>query len=291
MAKDDDKRPIIIKKIKKGGHAHHGGAWKVAYADFVTAMMAFFLLLWLLSSSSKATLDSISEYFTPTVGVKDQMGIGFKGGSTVSVVDGIRQNDSAPPNLVTGATPTGVVPDEPKPSVDDAQAEAALFEQAQSNVKEALRDTAQLAENVFTVMTPDGLRIDIVDSDKHPMFVPGTSNLTPEGQAILARMLPVIKKMPNYLSITGHTDASPLDNKNPNYTNWELSADRANSARRYLLSEGMELERAKQVLGMADREPLDEEDPRNPKNRRIAILMLKGSHLALPGNFFPNEAQ
>jgi len=284
--KDDDKRPIIIKKIKKGGHGHHGGAWKVAYADFVTAMMAFFLLLWLLSSSSKATLEGIAEYFTPTIGVKDKEGIGFTGGTTISE-DGIRKNDSAPVAIMPGATPQGVVADVPEQSMTEAAEEAALFEKAQAAVKATMADNAQLAENIYIEQTPEGLKIDIVDSEKHPMFVPGRGELTPEGQAVLSRMLPIIKKMPNYMSISGHTDASPIDNKNPSYTNWELSADRANAARRYMIEQGMESERPKKVVGMADREPLDEEDPRNPKNRRISIVMLKGSHLALPTNFFP----
>ena len=114
MAQDkDEKRPIIIKKIKKGGGGHHGGAWKVAYADFVTAMMAFFLMLWLIATSSQVTKEGLADFFTPTSGLRDQMGIGFEGGQTVSETPGTKKNDSAPPNLVFGATPSGLIPENP----------------------------------------------------------------------------------------------------------------------------------------------------------------------------------
>ena len=262
----------------------------MAYADFVTAMMAFFLMLWLISTTSQVTKQGLADYFTPTTGIRSAMGIGFEGGQTVSEEPGIKKRDSAPPSLVVGATPTGVLPENPeKISYTEAEAESALFEKAQSNAKKALESdpTVQnFRENIFLEQTPEGLKIEVMDSGKYPMFIPGKPDLTPEGQAILGKLIPIIKQLPNYMTITGHTDASPLDNSNANYTNWELSGDRANAARRFFIKSGVEPERPKRVIGMADREPLDKEDPRNPKNRRITIIMLKGSHIALPDGAF-----
>ena len=286
----DEKRPIIIKKIKKGGGGHHGGAWKVAYADFVTAMMAFFLILWLIATASQVTKQGLADYFTPTTGIRGQMGIGFEGGQTVSETEGIKKLDSAPPNLVVGATPSGVIPEDPnKISYTEAEAESALFEKAKTSAEKAMQSDPEIKnyqENIFLEQTPEGLKIELMDSDKTALFVSGRSELTPAGQMLIARMVPIIKQLPNYMTITGHTDASPLDNNNASYTNWELSGDRANAARRFFTKSGVEPERPKRVIGMADREPLDKEDPRNPKNRRITIIMLKGSHIALPEGAF-----
>jgi chemotaxis protein MotB len=287
---DKEKRPIIIKKIKKGGGGHHGGAWKVAYADFVTAMMAFFLLLWLIATSSQVVKQGLADYFTPTRGIRDQMGIGFEGGQTLSEQEGIKKLDSAPPSLVIGATPSGVIPEDPeKITYTEAEAESALFEKAKTSAEKAIESDPTIKnyqENIFLEQTPEGLKIEIMDSDKTPLFVAGKAELTPAGQALIARMVPIIKQLPNYMTITGHTDAAPIDNNNPSYTNWELSGDRANAARRFFIQSGIEPERPKRVIGMADREPLDKEDPRNSKNRRITIIMLKGSHIALPEGAF-----
>jgi chemotaxis protein MotB len=288
--KDDKKRPIIVKKIKKVAGGHHGGAWKVAYADFVTAMMAFFLMLWLISTSSQITKQGLADYFTPTSGIRGAMGIGFEGGQTISEDPGIKKQDSAPPSLVIGATPSGVIPENPeKISYTEAEAESALFEKAQSSAQKAVESdptVKNFRENIYLEQTPEGLKIEIMDSSKYPMFVPGKPELTPAGQAVVSKLVPIIKQLPNYMTITGHTDASPLDNNNASYTNWELSGDRANAARRFFIKSGVEPERPKRVIGMADREPLDKEDPRNPKNRRITIIMLKGSHIALPEGAF-----
>jgi len=288
MADDDNKRPIIIKKIKKGGHGHHGGAWKVAYADFVTAMMAFFLLLWLLSSSSKATLDGIAEYFTPTIGLADKSG--FEDGGQSAAPDGTRKSDKSPPGIVIGQSPTGETMQDPtKTTMVEKDAEAQLFEKAEEAIKKAFESDPtlrELADNVIVEQTPEGLKIEVRDSDKHPMFVPGNKNITPEGQLLLSKMKEVIDKMPNYISITGHTDAAPLERGDKEYTNWELSADRANAARRYLLTQGMEADRPRKIVGMGDSELLDDDDPRNPINRRITIILLKGSHMSLPDSFY-----
>ena len=283
--KDDGKRPIIKKVKKVSGGGHHGGAWKVAYADFVTAMMAFFLLLWLLSSSSKATLDGIAEYFTPTIGITGAQGIGFAGGQTAAT-QGRERNTKSMPGVVTGSNPSGAVSQAP-----DAQAptqnneEDNLFKKGGDAIQQALAEDAQLqdyADNITIEQTPEGLKIDLIDSDQYPMFTPGTAELSDHGKIILGKMTPIIKKMPNYLSVTGHTDGSPAEAGKPGYTNWELSSDRANAARRYMLEAGLEPERPKKIVGMGDKELLLPSEPRSPRNRRISIIMLRGSHILLP---------
>ena len=283
--KKDDKRPIIkkIKKVQGGGH--HGGAWKVAYADFVTAMMAFFLLLWLLATSSKATLDGIAEFFTPTIGITGSQGIGFKGGASATA-QGTAKSTMSDPGVVTGANPSGAVsqaPDTQAPS--EGEEEDNLFKQGGSQVQQAFSQEAevkQYVDNISIEQTPEGLKIDIADSDKYSMFEPGSAKLTPDGEKILARMSGIIRRMPNYLSITGHTDGSPAESGRGDYSNWELSSDRANAARRFLIKSGMEAERPKKITGMGDKELLIPNEPRNPRNRRISIIMLRGSHILMP---------
>lgn len=289
-SKDGDKRPIIIKKIKKGGHGHHGGAWKVAYADFVTAMMAFFLLLWLLSSASKETLAGLSEYFTPTEGIKDNMGIGFDGGKTPNE-EGVSKTNQSNPSIVSGRTPSGTVASNPEsPSKTESDFDDNMFKKSAEAVEQAFKQDAAMqkyVDNVSTQQTPEGLRIDIMDSDKYAMFERTSAVLTTHGQAILGRIASIILKMPNYITITGHTDASPAEAGRLDYSNWELSSDRAQSARRFMLKSGIEAERPKRVVGMADRELYTPADPRGPKNRRIAILMLRDSHILIPDAAVP----
>lgn len=292
--KDGAKRPIIIKKIKKGGHAHHGGAWKVAYADFVTAMMAFFLLLWLLSTSSKETLQALSEYFTPTQGIRDSQGIGFEGG-TLPNTDGKSKSNRSNPGLVSGYTPSGVVADSPEnQSQVEAEMEDSLFKSGADAVTQAFSQDAsvnQYSENVSVMQTPEGLRIDITDTDKFAMFERTSPRLTVHGQTILSKMAVLIEKMPNFMVIYGHTDATPAEtSRSEDYTNWELSADRAQAARRFLNKSGIAAERTKKVTGMADRELFTPSEPRGPKNRRIALVMLRGSHILIPDAAVPPAA-
>lgn len=287
--RDPNLRPIIIKKIKKGGHAHHGGAWKVAYADFVTAMMAFFLLLWLLSSVDQSKLEGLAEYFTPTVGLKDSMGIGFEGGETVNE-DGKKKSDKSPPGIVTAPPPGQTSSDAEKKALVEGEKDAQLFEKAEENMKQAFEsdpNLRDLAENIVMEQTPEGLKIDITDSDRHPMFDPGSITLTEFGMRILAKMSLLIEQMPNYISITGHTDASPMTSRGADYTNWELSSDRANAARRYLIRSGVQPQRPRKVTGQAAAELLVPEQPTSPRNRRITIILLRGSYLDLGPDQLP----
>ena len=286
----DDKAPIIVKKVIKKGGGHHGGAWKVAYADFVTAMMAFFLLLWLLSTSSKATLEGIAEYFTPTVGIKDAKGIGFKGGTTSTPI-GIEQSNMAQPGVVTGATPMGVTPQDPdKRAPTPAEEEDNLFEKGSTAITQAFQKdpaVSQYANNIAISQTPEGMRIDIHDSDQYPMFETGSAQLTVHGQKVLGKMAGLLGKMPNYMSITGHTDGSPAEAGKPDYSNWELSSDRAQAARRYLVKSGVSSDQPEKVTGMADREMVLPSEPRSPQNRRITLVMLRGSHVMIPEGAVP----
>lgn len=286
---DEELRPIIIKKIKKGGHAHHGGAWKVAYADFVTAMMAFFLLLWLISSVDEAKLEGLAEYFTPTVGIKDSMGIGFEGGTTANI-DGTKRSDTSPPGLIVGVDHQGPVPQQPEQdTMTEAEADGKLFDQAEEAIKRAFEtdpNLRDLADNIIVEQSPEGMKIEIMDSDKYPMFDAGSAILTEFGRRILGKMNEVIKSMPNFISLEGHTDVTPMrGSRARDYSNWELSADRANAARRYLIRVGMDAERPKKVVGKASTELLLPDQPAAARNRRITIILLRGDYMDLaPGD-------
>ena len=286
----ETEQPIIIKKIKKGGHGHHGGAWKVAYADFVTAMMAFFLLLWLLSATDQETKEGIADYFTPTIGLRDSQGIGFDGGIRPTE-DGTKKEELSPMGIVVGKQPQGPIPDKPeKEALIEGESEAKLFEKAEAQIKKALEEDPTLREfkdQIIVEQTPEGLKIEFLDLDKSPMFKPGGVELTLFGEKMLKRMSDLIVIMPNYVSVTGHTDSTA--NSNPKYTNWELSADRANAARRFFLTTKMEPGRVAKVVGMADRELRVKDDPKSPRNRRISVILLKGSHMNIDDSMLPGS--
>jgi len=261
-----------------------GGAWKVAYADFVTAMMAFFLLLWLLSSTSESQKAGIAEYFSPTIGLRDAQGIGFEGGESSSTDEGKAKNDSSPVNLVTSAPPKGQSTDNEKESVVEGDEESQLFEDAKKEVAQAIEsdpNMREFTENILMEQTPEGLKIELRDSDKNSMFQPASTELSNAGKKILSGLTPIIRKLPNHLSITGHTDAIAFQGTDPNYTNWELSTDRALSARRYLERNEMTKERVKKIVGHASEDLVLVDDPTSPINRRIEIILLRGSHMSL----------
>ena len=310
---DDSARPIIIKKIKKGGHGHHGGAWKVAYADFVTAMMAFFLLLWLLNATSSEQKAGIAEHFTPTVGLKDSQGIGFDGGQKAETKKGTSKQDMTAPGLVVGQVQQGTVPEKPNEVVtkpeedaDDAQKEvkgkkkeeaekvqdsagggesdAEAFEETAEEIKQLIEQDPELKEyknNIIVQETPEGMKIDLIDDRHKPMYLPGRAVLTEMGKKVLDSMVNIIIKTPNNITINGHTDAGGAV-VNPLYTNWELSADRSNAARRFLSSTQLQQERITKIIGFADRELLIPDEPNNPRNRRITILLMRGSYFRDP---------
>ena len=301
MAEDGESGDtIIIKKIKKGG-GHHGGAWKVAYADFVTAMMAFFLLLWLLNVTTEEQKNAISNYFDPThpkVSQSESGAGGVLGGLTVAP-QGSMASTVQP---VTPQQPSHELPSlrgqptkEKQESEEDiqrkkkAKEEEERFEKAAEELKKKIMEVpelAALAENLIIDMTPEGLRIQIVDSKGKSMFASGSAEMYQETQLLVGTVTQVIMDLPNDISIRGHTDGAQYG-EGATYTNWELSADRANSTRRVMKQFGLPVERLGNVVGKADTEHLNTEDPYDPRNRRISIILLKEDLTKEPE---PNEA-
>jgi len=268
-------RPHIIKRVKKGGHAHHGGSWKVAFADFATAMMAFFLLLWLMGNTTEEEKDAISGYFN------DPSGIQTKTGSSPSIIGEGGENASV------------IKLENIQPETEDIKKElsegelAKLAEEkeiAKLNIlKKELENLVdnndvfnQFKDQVIIDITPAGLRIQIVDKDKRPMFDSGSPELKYYSKPILHGLAGVLKQVPNKLSITGHTDATPYTERE-DYGNWELSSDRANAARRELQQGGIIESKIARVEGFSSSILFDKKQPHNPINRRIAIIVLKRS--------------
>ena len=279
--KQDELRPIIIKKVKKAGHGHHGGAWKVAYADFVTAMMAFFLLLWLLSITTDVQKDGIADYFTsnPAVTRSESGSGGVLGGTTIEL-EGAMTSKIKP--LVEreatqdpAMTSTQSVSDQ-RFEQERKKREKENFNAAKNALKRAINATPELAELSSALkidITPEGLRIQISDKKTKPLFTSGSANLLPHTKQLLTKVSGVIQKLPNEISVRGHTDSVPYGPNN-NYTNWELSADRANAARRQLLKGGLPPARINNVVGKADTDHFITNNPRDGRNRRISIVLL-----------------
>ncbi len=280
-------QPIIIKKIKKGGHGHHGGAWKVAYADFVTAMMAFFLLLWLLNSVTQEQLEGVSNYFTPTTASKSTSGSdGVLGGKVLSEEGALTAQSSKvtakldlpPPK--TQAKETKDTPGESDPKKEALKKqEDKQFEEAKEKLEKAIKDNPafkRLAESLLIDNTPEGLRIQIVDQDGLAMFPSGSSKMFLHTRKVLEMITKVIATQPQDLAISGHTDGKKFGGSGE-YSNWELSADRSNSARRELIKYGIPEKRIGRVVGKAAKEPLMKDDPDNARNRRLSIILLRGT--------------
>ncbi|MBF0355475.1 MAG: flagellar motor protein MotB [Alphaproteobacteria bacterium] len=295
MAGDD--RPIIVKKIKKGHAAAHGGAWKVAYADFVTAMMAFFLLLWLLNAVTEEQLKGISNYFAPQTVSRTTSGAGgILGGQVMGQEGAMPQNSSAPTvNLELPPPVMGKSEDE-KPQdqsgmTDEeyqqmqAEKEEQVFKEAQRVIRQAIQaspDLLQLKESVLLDNTPEGLRIQLVDNERQAMFDSGAAAMTPKARQLLELIGKVVMQMPQQIAISGHTDSIPYS-RGADYGNWELSSERALASRRALLNSGMPESRVARVIGKADREPMLKDDPRSARNRRISIVLLR-EHEMVPTN-------
>jgi len=288
---------IVIKRVKKRGHeAHHGGAWKVAYADFVTAMMAFFLLLWLLNATTEEQRRGISDYFSPASASHSQSGAGgLLGGRAISV-PGAQVSGTSTPSVDLPLTPSqgesaadergeevgGATALKKTPEQEAAEAAAKREEQrfadAEKELKEALQKAPELKgleENLLIDRTPEGLRIQIIDQEGKPMFALGSPQPLERTKALLAKISQVIQKMENRISVTGHTDALPFRGGQLGYSNWELSSDRALASRRTLVDSGLGQERVAMVVGRSAEEPLVVEDPNSARNRRIAIVILR----------------
>ena len=274
---DDSQRPIIVKRIKKGGHGHHGGAWKIAYADFVTAMMAFFLLMWLLGSTAKGDLSGISEFFkTP---LKVALGGGSGAGDASSIVKGGGKDLSRKAGQVER---TNTPAQKKIINLEAAKAEAVRKEKAKLeelkgklNQKIESHGTLKQFKNQIKIdITSEGLRIQIADEKNRPMFNIGSAVLQPYAKEILAEIANVLNDVPNSISLSGHTDAAPYSGGDRGYSNWELSADRANACRRQLVAGGIDDGKVLRVVGLGSAVLFDTADPLNPINRRISIIVM-----------------
>ena len=279
MAGDAKKlQPIIIKRVKKGGHAAHGGAWKIAYADFVTAMMAFFLLMWLLGSTSEGDKKGIADYFASPLKVALLNG-GTGSGDSSSVVRG----GGTDLTRTGGQVKKGDI--EAKRSTinlqalkeQGKQAEAARLEDLKEKMREVLANNPRLAamrSQIRLDMTPDGLRIQIVDEQNRAMFDSGSATVKPYMRELLYEIAQVLAEVPNRLTLEGHTDAQPFSAGERGYSNWELSSDRANASRRELLAGGLPEARVLRVQGLASSSLYDRDAPLSPANRRISIIVM-----------------
>jgi len=276
---EDLVRPIIVKKIKKSGGGHHGGAWKIAYADFVTAMMAFFLLMWLLGSTSKATLEGISEYF------KMPLKVALQGGPAVAMSDSIIKGGGGKDlTKKQGQVKPVDGPKGKQKSVDikDAKAalekaEAARLEELKSKIEEAIQDSPTLSKfkkQLLLDITTEGLRIQIVDEQNRPMFNSAKAEMQPYAKQILQEIGRMLNGVTNKISLSGHTDAAPYSSGEKSYSNWELSSDRANASRRELIAGGMDETKLMRVVGLSSASLFDKENPLNPVNRRISIIVM-----------------
>jgi len=293
--------PIMIKKVKKVvGGGHHGGAWKVAYADFVTAMMAFFLLMWLINTTSPEQKRGIADYFAPASVSETTSGSGGILGGTALGDDGAKSSGSmssveqmapeAPPNVKE----TGQSENSPgMSSLDQASEEAlrkelqareeAAFASASQSLRQALQDMPELAELSKQIMidqTPEGLRIQLVDQEGRSMFKEGASAPNDRARILLRAVTRVINQLPNRISISGHTNMSP--NGRTASADWKLSSDRADASRVLLQGFGVDPDRVYQVAGKANSDPLYPDDPMLAGNRRISIVLLREAPVLPP---------
>jgi len=278
MAGDAKKlQPIIIKRVKKGGHAVHGGAWKIAYADFVTAMMAFFLLMWLLGSTTEGDKKGIADYFGSPL--KVAMAGGSGSGDSSSVVKGGGKDLSRE----TGQVKAGEVEAKKRTfnlkalKEEQRKAEKSRLEALKDKVKDVLANNPRLASlggQIRLDMTKEGLRIQIVDENNRPMFDSGSAVVKPYMRELLRELGSVLSEVPNRLTLEGHTDAQAFSAGERGYSNWELSADRANASRRELITGGLPDTRMLRVQGLASSNLLDRQEPDSPVNRRISIIVM-----------------
>ncbi len=274
---DDTQQPIVVKKIKKGGGGHHGGAWKIAYADFVTAMMAFFMLMWLLGSTTQADLQGIAEFFQNPLKVAMPGGEGS--GDSSSVIKGGGKDLTA----TVGQVKAGDI-EAPRKTVNlqKLKAEYERMERQRleglkadlENMIDANPTLKQFKNQLLLDLTSEGLRIQIVDEKNRPMFDSASSEVKPYTRVILREIGKLLNKVENRVSLSGHTDAQPFAGGNRDFSNWELSTNRANSSRRELIAGGMIDNKVMRVVGLASTVLYDKQDPYNPINRRISIVIM-----------------
>ncbi|MEG2153430.1 MAG: flagellar motor protein MotB [Burkholderiaceae bacterium] len=276
MAIDKTKTPIIIKRVKKRAHSgHHGGMWKIAYADFVTAMMAFFLLMWLLGSTTKGDLQGIADYF------QSPLKVALSGGSGAGDANSVIQGGGPSLTATTGQIRNGE--NEPrKRTAEQMRADLAKMDMERMKALKAKVEAAILANTRLTEfrnqvrveITPDGLRIQIVDDFNRPMFDLGAAQVKPYMREILHAIGEVLNEVDSKIALSGHTDSAAYAGGERGYSNWELSSDRANASRRELVAGGMNPSRIVRVVGLSDSSLMVKDDARSPLNRRITIIVL-----------------
>lgn len=267
---------IVIRKVKRQSQGH-GGQWKIAYADFVTAMMAFFLLMWLLGSSSRAQLQGISEYFQRPLESIPERGPGS--GDRTSLIQGGGKDLTRRDGQVQKAD----VDSSEKPlslraaKLELERRDGRRLEDLKSRLERLIESNPTMREfrkQLLLDITTEGLRIQIVDDRNRPMFALARAELEPHTREILKKLGSVLNEMPNRLSLSGHTDSTPYASGEKNYSNWELSADRANASRRELIFGGMSEQKIMRVVGLSSAVLFDRNDPTNPVNRRISIIVM-----------------
>jgi len=266
--------PIIVKKITMVAGGHHGGAWKVAYADFVTAMMAFFLLMWLLGATTEKQRKGIADYFTPTLVKMRQESAGANGllgGSSITDADNYpnRAGQTGNKALTIPRDATGG----PKEGAKKSAEQVKKMQEKLAAKLNASAQVAKLAKQVRMVETAEGIRIDLVDDADFSMFQLGTTVLTPQASELLKVIAGTLGPEVGGLSIRGHTDAVPWKG-GAGANNWSLSAGRAEATRQALMRDGIAEGRFRKIEGVADREPLVRDNPADPRNRRISILLM-----------------
>jgi chemotaxis protein MotB len=295
MAKNDG-GTIVIKKIKKGGHdGHHGGAWKVAYADFVTAMMAFFLLMWLINTTTPEQKRGIADYFAPESVSRSESGTGaLLGGTSASNEGQAGQGSLAvktqlrPPSDQEQSEINSKGRDNADASASSGRSSAqnAALEQAAARLRQAMQDKPDLSElskHVLIDDTPEGVRIQLVDQDGRSMFEPGKAEPKPYAQLLLQEVAKTVANLPNRISVSGHTDGGSFQGPG-GYSNWDLSAARANASLKVLLDAGLAQNHIAEVTGKAGSDPLYPDNPFASANRRISIVLLREAPVLPPGD-------
>ncbi len=274
---DDSTRPIVIKRIKKVAGGHHGGAWKIAYADFVTAMMAFFLLMWLLGSTAKGDLKGIADYFQSPLLVAN------KGGSGTGDASSVIQGGGKDLTRQSGQVKQGDIEAKHKQinlketTAEFKRIEREALENLKSKIEKMVQDSPQLAQfknQILLDITAEGLRIQLVDEQNRPMFDSSSAELKPYSRELLRQIGRVLNGVPNRVSLAGHTDAAQFGGGERGFSNWELSANRANASRRELILGGMDENKVLRVVGQSSTVLFDKNDPLNPVNRRISVVVL-----------------
>ena len=282
-ANEPEARPIIVKKIIADGHGgHHGGAWKVAYADFVTAMMAFFLLMWLLGSTSTGDLKGLADYF------QNPLKVSLSGGSGAGDATSILKGGGKVLTSSAGQVKDGDVQATRKtPNVRDARSEElkrefekrekAMLGELKKNIEKLIDGNAALRQfknQLLIDVTPEGLRIQIIDEKNRPMFDTGSAELKPYSRVILREIGQALNAVPNKVSFSGHTDAAQYGSGERGFSNWELSSNRANAARREMIAGGMDENKVLRVVGLSSTVLFEKNDPLSASNRRINIVVL-----------------